>query len=118
QRLVARDPDEAIDLVEEHLRQRPREQVYDDLLVPGLVLASRDRERGVLTEEDEEALSQQMRRILEEADLPPAGGDGREGPGPCKGVVLGCPAGDGADELGLEMLRQLAEAGGCRLEVM
>src|SRR5205809_7723748 len=34
QRLVARDPDEAIDLVEDYLEEHPREQVYDELLIP------------------------------------------------------------------------------------
>src|SRR5262249_13588811 len=75
QRLVARDPDEAIDLVEDYLKEHPREQVYDDLLIPALVMAKRDRERGVLSEEEEQTVYQETRQTLEQIVPEP-------GPGP------------------------------------
>src|SRR5207237_2582732 len=66
QRLLARDPDEALDLVGAYLRAHPPEQIYDDVLLPALVLTKHDRERGMLTAEEEESLFQGMRDILEE----------------------------------------------------
>src|SRR5262249_13110023 len=49
QRLLARDQDEANDLVEEHLQRQPLESVYDEVFVPALALAKRDREEGHLS---------------------------------------------------------------------
>src|SRR5262249_51582431 len=118
---VARDPDEAIDLVEEYLREHPREQVYDKLLVPALGMARRDRERGVLTEEEEQTVYREMRQILEE--IVPERGAGLvatpSGVVDCsESVLLGCPADGEADELALLMLGQLLGMAGCRFEVL
>src|SRR5262249_17768756 len=52
QRLLAKDQDEAADLVEECLQTRRAEEVYDGVLVPALVLTKQDRERGELSPED------------------------------------------------------------------
>jgi len=49
QRLLAHDPDEALDLVEEHLKTYPAEPFYDEVLLPALVLTRRDHERGTLS---------------------------------------------------------------------
>jgi hypothetical protein len=53
QRLLAHDQDEAGDVVEEFLQHHPLDQVADEVLLPALALAKRDRERGVLDEDDE-----------------------------------------------------------------
>jgi predicted PurR-regulated permease PerM len=114
QRLLARDHDEAEQLVEEHLKTSSPEQVYDLLLVPALNHVKRDRERDDLTAEDETFILGVIREIVEdlgERGVTAEGTDGaaqpRVGAPPKKVRVLGCPARDEADQLALEMLRQL-----------
>ena len=53
QRLLARDQDEATDVVNVYLRMHPPETLYDAVLVPALVLAKRDRDSGELSPDDE-----------------------------------------------------------------
>ena len=54
QRLLARDQDEATQLVLAQAKASSPEQVYDDFLVPALNYVKRDRERDDLTEADEQ----------------------------------------------------------------
>jgi len=122
QRLLARDPEEALDLMEETLRDKPPEQVYDDLLVPALALANRDREQDALPPEDSCVLFRELRQLVEDVPAQRCSAketdrrtsDNRK----ARPVVLGCPAEDDADELVLEMLRQLMEPCQVRLEVV
>jgi predicted PurR-regulated permease PerM len=123
QRLLAHDQDEAIDLVEEFLNGHPPDEVYDEVLVPALVLAKRDRQREELTPEDEQWVRQVTRQVLQ--DYIPLY---REKSGEASGagnqkqeravLVLGCSAEDGEDELALEMVRQLLEPSACRFETI
>ena len=69
QRLVAHDQDEAAALVEAYLETHPLETLYDDVLIPTLTAAKRDRELGTLTEEDVQFIIQATRAIVE--DLSP-----------------------------------------------
>jgi len=107
QRLVARDQDEASELAEEYLEAHSVEALCNDMLLPALMQARRDRERGELDAEDQQFILDATREVLE--DLTPAtqvseGGD--------KAVLMGCPAHDEADELMLRMLAApLAEHG-------
>ena len=119
QRLLARDQDEATQLVLAQAKASSSEQVYDDFLVPALNYAKRDRERDDLTELDEESVLQAVREILE--DL----GERREvitraeeaihaeargnASAPIALRILACPARDQADRLALEMLRQVLD---------
>src|SRR5439155_462968 len=66
QRVLARDPDEALDLVEEEAQSKPPEQLYDELLLPALVLANRDRENEALPPEDARDLFHELRQIIED----------------------------------------------------
>jgi len=50
QRLLARDPEEAEDLLHEVLEQKSLLEICDDVLLPALVLVEQDRERGALDE--------------------------------------------------------------------
>jgi predicted PurR-regulated permease PerM len=125
QRLLARDQDEATDLVEEHLRSKPLETVYDDLLLPALVLAERDRDRGELSSEDEQFIFQVTRDILDDllfrqqqllfvAEHGPAAlsPDDKK-----RALVVGCPAHHEADELALHMFAQMLDPTICRVEI-
>jgi predicted PurR-regulated permease PerM len=60
QRLLAGDPDEATDSAEEILEEVYLADYYGKVAIPALLLAEKDRRRGVLTEE-------QMERVFETA---------------------------------------------------
>ena len=64
QRLLAKDQDEATDLVEEYLKTHPAEEVYDRVLLPALALAKENEGRGELTPADEEFIFQVTSEML------------------------------------------------------
>jgi predicted PurR-regulated permease PerM len=49
QRMLAEDPDEALEQAEQYLREHSLTQYYDDVAMRGLNLAARDAGRGVVT---------------------------------------------------------------------
>ena len=65
QRLLAGDQDEAAEIVEEHLENHPFEETCDEVMVPTLNYAKRDRALGRLAENDEQFIFQATREILE-----------------------------------------------------
>ena len=88
QRLLAKDQDEAAAIVDDSLRTQALDAVYDEVLIPALVAAKRDREQGALAAEDLQFIVQATRAIIEDIgaqSLPPA-------PAPAAD-----PAGDAAD---------------------
>ena len=116
QRLLARDQDEATQLVLKQARTYPPEQVYDELLVQALIHTRRDREAGELSDADEEFVLQATHEMLEDlgerrstamlaATKDPSEGELRAPS--AKVRILACPARDRADRLALEMLCQL-----------
>jgi hypothetical protein len=123
QRLLATDQDEAADLVEEYVTSHSPEAVYDDILVPALTMARRDREKDELTREEEQFIVQATEDIVEDlASILPThdqeGGDEYSSGVPGKALVFGCPARDHIDELTLRMLAQLMQRAGFPLEVL
>ena len=66
QRLLAMDQEEATELVEEYLEERPIEQVYDEVLMPALALAEQDGHRGRLDQERQAFVRRAMRDIVED----------------------------------------------------
>jgi predicted PurR-regulated permease PerM len=119
QRLLARDQDEATQLVLAQAKASSPEQVYDDFLVPALNYVKRDCERDDLTESDEQSVLQAVREILEDlgerreavhqAEEAIHAEDRGNAAAPIRLRVLACPARDEADRLALEMLRQLLD---------
>ncbi len=126
QRLLARDQDEATDVVNAYLQAHPPETVYDDVLVPALVLAKRDRDSGGLSPDDERFIFQVTRAILDDLEFaPPRPADSVEAtpevsaePAGQKILVLACPACDESDELALKMLRRLLDPDRYQTEVL
>jgi hypothetical protein len=127
QRLLAMDQDEAVDIVEDYLQKNPREQVYDAVLMPALSYAKRDRRRNLITEGEEQFIFNSSRQILEYVanfDLRDAAisKNGPQSPPAENGLqkipILGCPAHDEADEIGLLMLRQILDPAHYEVEVM
>lgn len=116
QRLLARDQDEATDIVEASVDAEGRESVYDAVLLPALFYAKQDRDRGLLTEADTQFVVQATRDILDvlgqDATAPAA-------PDTAMATVtlLGYPARDEADAVALEMVRRLLDPVGYRMEV-
>lgn len=131
QRLLAMDQVEAAEIVEEHLKIHPVEQIYDDVLLPALSYAKRDCELGRLTENDQQFVFQATREILDDLDslkpetssqlLDSAGAAIIDENTPAtspKVRIIGCPARDEADELALLMFRQLLDATRYDIELM
>jgi hypothetical protein len=130
QRLVAKDDDEAAELVDEYLQTHTLDEVYDDLLLPALTSAKRDRAQDALTDEDVQFVVQATRAIVEDlgvrqsqaATLPADApellvGEVRVAPLPPV-RIFGCPARDAVDELALQMFRQLLDPTRIALEVV
>jgi len=124
QRLLARDQDEAVDVIEDYLRDHSAETVYDEVLVPALPRTKRDRATGRLTPEDEQFNLRVTREILNDSlasqqPQPPAketaAAELADADRP-QALLFGCPARDGADELVLHMFRQLLESSQCRVK--
>src|ERR1051325_7649458 len=120
QRLLAMDQAEAAEIVEEHLKIHPREQIFDAVLIPALNYARRDRELGRLTEDGEQFVFRATREILDDLNnlKPDSSSEASDSEKvavaandftatPPKVRILGCPARDEADELALLMFRQL-----------
>ena len=61
QRLLARGPGEAADLIERHIKNEPWGTVYDALLLPALNYAERDRLERRLSVEEESAVIEATR---------------------------------------------------------
>jgi predicted PurR-regulated permease PerM len=120
QRLIAEDLDEARDIVDEFIENHPAETVYDELLVPALVTAKRDRNRGRLSEDGQAYVVRATRDIVEDLTPPePAAVEAASATTPDAVVrVLGCPARDRADELALVMFRQLLDPTRFRMEMV
>jgi predicted PurR-regulated permease PerM len=131
QRLLAMDQAEAAEIVEEHLTSHPTEQIYDEVLIPALNYARRDRELGRLTEDGEQFVFRATREILEDlnslmpksssesADSEKAAVAAEDFTPPLPQVrILGWPARDEADGLALHMFRRLLDSTRYEVEVM
>ena len=114
QRLVARDENEATQLVQEFLKSHPHADVYDQVLVPALNHAQRDHQRGRIDDADLRFVEDATRQIVSElhATEEPAERPPRSDP-----TVLGLPARNEADEVALLMLRDAPDRGGWAMEV-
>jgi hypothetical protein len=124
QRLLARDQDEASDIVEAYVNTDARESVYDAVLLPALYYAKQDRDRGLLSEGDVQFVGQATREILDMlAQDAPARSESdtadlcESDPADIRVRILGCPARDEADALGLEMVGHLLDPARHRLEL-
>lgn len=135
QRLLAHDEEEAKQVAIEHAHTKGAERVYDDVVLPALALARRDRQHQDLDAEDEKLIFEATRGILDQIDLessagnaapqPPNGIAGTTSPadknfdGPAASVlVFGCPSHHEAEELSLVMLARLLRKDAYRLEIL
>jgi predicted PurR-regulated permease PerM len=111
QRLLADDQGEAAEIIDHHLANGEGETVYDEIMLPALNYAERDRIEGRLSVEEEAALVRATERLL--ADLGEVRGralaEESEATGPSF-AVLGCPIEGAADAVALGMLAHILPA--------
>jgi hypothetical protein len=136
QRLIAEDEEEATDLASDMLKDHSLEQVYDDMILPALLLAEQDHHRERLEAHRLAEIQQHVREIVEELgdesrakrvrqaaeETEQAAKDqspGRDLPKPrpplpkdCSITVLSLPAKGVTDELVAIMLTQLLDLRG------
>jgi len=128
QRLLAGDQDEAAEILEEHLEDHPIEETYDNVLVPALNYARRDRAFGRLAENDQQFIYQATLEILDDLNgLKPrafssagatAGINNTSPLAASRFRIVGCSTRDDADELALLMFRQLLDPVRYELAIM
>jgi predicted PurR-regulated permease PerM len=66
QRMLASDPDEAVEKAEEFLKERSLLAYYDEVALPGLKLAQNDLLRGALKQEETEKIKATMNEVLDD----------------------------------------------------
>ena len=120
QRLLARDQEEAAELAETYVAEHGLEALYEDVLIPVLNLAERDRHTEVLSEERTRFVLDSMRTLVDDlSERPEAAKERSDASGAAQqespaetplGPVSVCivPARDEADEIvGTMLLRRL-----------
>jgi predicted PurR-regulated permease PerM len=119
QRLLAGDQEEATELVDDDLENKPLVEVYDTLLIPALALAETDWHRGELDEGRHKFILQCLREMIDERD------EGQQKVQAKEGIedgisprqrILCLPARDQADEIAGMMLAQLLATGECLVQ--
>ena len=129
QRLLAMDSGEAAEIVDEYLTTHSLEAAYDDVILPALARAKRDRQRRWLSDEDEHVILQATRDIVDELCSERTSatlvsqeenlGLGDDSAGALRKVrIIGCPARDEGDVLALVMLQQLLDPARWELEIV
>jgi hypothetical protein len=127
QRLLARDHDEAIDLVEDYLSDHTVRDVYENILLPAPIITNQNKSRSDFTLEGERFILQAVRETLEDLALvrkkerqqTRGSSEAIESASDVEKVlVFGCPAKDEAEELALQLLRQLLDNHRCQFEVI
>jgi predicted PurR-regulated permease PerM len=131
QRLVSLDREKAIEVVETALKQQPRVEVFDQILVPALARAERDAARAELDEAGQDFVWRTVSEILDRLDEMPAdeaispssltdgkavfnGGASARLPVP----IVGLAVQENFDALVLRMLGQLLWPAGYVLEII
>jgi predicted PurR-regulated permease PerM len=132
QRLLAFDENEARDIAEAYLKEKPIGSFYDSVLIPSLALAEQDRHVDSLEARTASFVTQSARELIDELGERNSVGQGAEelvlfhreksdGQEPkydaLRGVTIVCiPAGDEADELVAMMAEQLLQRLGCEVQ--
>ena len=127
QRLLASDPEDAVEVAEDYLEQNSLAALYDAVLIPALSLAEQDRHGGALDEFKQRLVLDTIRELVDDLGARAA----REAVAEqeshradataarivtAQDVAVMClPARDEADEIAGIMLAQLLEARGVRV---
>ncbi len=113
QRLTARDQDEASQIALSGSGPTDPAEVYDQIIIPALCLARRDRDDGDLSDADLAFVAQAAREIGEEVALarpsPPAATAESAATATTRVRVLVAPARDEADQVAAELFGRLLD---------
>ncbi len=131
QRLVALDRERAFDVVDKEIQDKPRAEVFDQVLIPVLARAERDMARGELGDAERDFVWSAVDEILDKLEgmpdasvsSPVAGNDGKHElngivPATSPVPLVGLAVQDTSDTLMLRMLGQLVSSLGCTLEII
>ncbi|MBN1239644.1 MAG: AI-2E family transporter [Gammaproteobacteria bacterium] len=119
QRLLARDEDEAEDIVDEHLARTSLIETCDALLLGTLLALKRDLAAGRVSQEDGEFVQSALREIVD--DLPheePPDGEAIEPRRTGSVLLIGFPVRDPLDEIVLLLVAATLRHEPCRLEIL
>jgi predicted PurR-regulated permease PerM/CheY-like chemotaxis protein len=114
QRLLSRDGDEARDVLDTYIKDKPLIELYDQVLIPALSLVEHDQHEGTLEEKQQRFIYHTTRDLIEDfgEEFAPAETERAEKPEPTRGSILIVPARDEADELAGLMLTQVLRHSG------
>jgi predicted PurR-regulated permease PerM len=133
QRLLAMELEEATEVAEDFLKGKSLEDLEDEVIVPALSLAERDRHHGRLEERREQFILKSTRALVQElaehagelakansehATADEAAATAAERPEPGEATVLCIPARDEADEIAAAMLEQLLQNRGVKAHAL
>ena len=112
QRLLSGDEEEAQEILDKRFRAMPRGQVFDEVVIPALLLAGRDRARNEISEADHQYVLRTIRALVDvvpdaAASEPGATAPDDKSPRATPQRVLGVSARTVTDETIWEMLAQL-----------
>jgi hypothetical protein len=124
QRLLARDEDEAEDIVDEYRAEHSLAQTCDELLLGSLLALKRDLAGGRVLSEDGEFVVSALREIVDDmaesldGETAEAAGAGPacRAPGPV--LLIGMPVRDRLDEIALQLLSVMLREVHCTLEIL
>jgi predicted PurR-regulated permease PerM len=108
QRLLAMDHAEASAVVQEFLKEHPLLELFEQVMIPALILAEQERHRGTLEQSREDFIFLCLNEII--AELAQQGDDPEKTEHP--GRVFLIPAKDAADEVSGTLFAQLLEREG------
>jgi predicted PurR-regulated permease PerM len=119
QRLLARDQDGAVEVVEELLQTQTLTDVYDAVLLPALYFTEQDQKRDNLTVEEARFIYQATSELVDNLGasqaatavvaVPVAPEEDTASALPPKVRILACPAHDEADEVALQMFQHVLD---------
>ncbi|MCU0877266.1 MAG: AI-2E family transporter [Pirellulaceae bacterium] len=124
QRLLARDQDEAADIIRRAAADRSAIALADGIATPALVLARQDWDAGLITDDEFEQVVRDVEQIMSEHEFVEFAGssgadtDKEEGPRPERELVavLAIPGQDLADTIALSLFERFADLRGYQLE--
>jgi predicted PurR-regulated permease PerM len=123
QRLLAKDEEEAEELIQAHLKDHSVVETSDEVLLPTIELVHQDRARDQIDDEDAERILTMLKNAVAELpawskvkadDVDAAAGDD-ERPFP---LIVGIPAHSAEEELLLQVLAHAVADLPCRFEVL
>jgi len=116
QRLLAMDQQEAKEVVEAFVKEKPLVELYDGLFLPAIAMAEQDRHKGALDQDREDFIFLSINEMIAEfANYTTEAEQAKPALVPAsltRGRVICIAAGDRADEIAASMFAQLLEHAG------